>query len=173
MANKKRDIQNKIAKLQKQAAIYSNIKPGRPCKFPTPEALWERAKDYFEWCEENPILEQKLFPMQGEVMKEHAKKCRAFTMTGLCIFIGLDTETFRRYGTGEIGGGKFKDVYKLIQDVVREQQFTGAAADVLNPNIIARALGLYEKTVNENLHVNVQMTKEEVKEISNQLESEV
>jgi hypothetical protein len=153
-------------------AIYEYIKPGRPPRFADPQAMWDRAVDYFRWAEENPIQEEKHYPMQGEVIEKSIDKLRAFTLNGLCLFIGLDTETFRRYGTGENGKGAYKEVVALIKQVVNEQQFTGAAADVLNPNIIARALGLYEKTVNENLNYSVQMSKDEIKAVAQDLEKE-
>ena len=39
----------------------------------------------------------------------------------------------------------FSAVTTRIEDIIYEQKFTGAAADLLNPNIIARDLGLADK----------------------------
>jgi hypothetical protein len=158
----------------KNQPIYANIKPGRPAKFPTPQTMWDRAVDYFTWAEDDGSLyEQKIVNNGGAAEHMNVKKMRAFTLTGLCSFIGLDTETFRRYGTGENGSGEFKEVVTLIKQVIYEQKFVGAAADLLNPNIIARDLGLFDKTQNTNINFNsVPMTKDEIKTIENELESE-
>lgn len=156
----------------KRKKIYEAIKPGRPPRFPTPEDMWNRAVDYFQWAEQTPIRADKKAVSQGEVIDVSENRKRAFTQTGLCTFIGLDTETFRKYGTGENGAGKFKEVVALIKQVIYEDQFTGAAAEVLNPNIIARALGLYEKVENTNLNYTVQMSKDEIKAVSEELENE-
>lgn len=161
-----------MARSKNNHPIYQNVKPGRPAKFKTPEIMWDRACDYFRWAEENCLQEEKLASDTGTPVIKKLNKMRAFTQTGLCLFIGLDTETYRRYGTGENGGGVFKDVCKLIAMVIHEQKFTGAAADLLNPNIIARDLGLFEKQVNENRNINVAMTKDEIKTIENELEKE-
>lgn len=159
----------------KNKPIYENIRPGRPAKFPTPQAMWDRAVDYFKWAEGDGLLsEEKIVQSQGEATKMNVSKMRAFTLTGLCSFIGLDTETFRRYGTGENGAKAFVEVVTLIKQVIYEQKFVGAAADLLNPNIIARDIGLYDKQVNENYNFNtVPMSKDEIKAIENELENEV
>jgi hypothetical protein len=153
--------------------IYDNIKPGRPAKFPTPQDMWNRACDYFKWAESKYFKEDKLASDCGSPKVVQVNKMRAFTQEGLCLFIGLDTETFRRYGTGENGAGAFKEVVGLIKMVIREQQFTGAAADLLNANLISKALGLHEKTITENHNFNsVPLSKDEIKTIENELENE-
>lgn len=154
-------------------SIYANVKPGRPAKFPTPQDMWNRAVDYFKWAEKNSLIEEKAASDSGTPTVIRLKKMRAFTITGLTLFIGLNDETFRRYGTGENGNGEFKEVVGLIKQVIHEQKFTGAAADLLNANIIARDLGLYDKQVTENINFNsIPMSKEEIKTIENELESE-
>ena len=51
----------------------------------------------------------------------------------------------------------FLGVVKEVEEIIYNQKFTGAAADLLNSNIIARELGLADKIAQETtgtIHVN-------------------
>lgn len=63
---------------------------------------------------------------------------RAMTLSGLCLFLDIADNTFRLYRARD----DFKEVTEKIDQVIRWQKFTGAAAELLNPVIIARDLGL-------------------------------
>lgn len=128
-------------------------KHGREKLFESPDLLWEAACEYFEWCENNPLIESK--PMvvsignnQGSsVEMTEIPKMRAFTWSGLELYI--DIHRLRDYKTNE----KYQDfspVINQIEKVIYEQKFTGAAAGFLNPNIIARDLGLVDKSEQKN-----------------------
>jgi hypothetical protein len=66
---------------------------------------------------------------------------RAMTIGGLCIFLDIDEVTWRRWREVE----DFCTVVSRAEQIIYQQKFTGAAADLLNPNIIARDLGLADK----------------------------
>lgn len=36
-------------------------KHGRDKLFKTPDVLWEAACEYFQWCDDNPLLEERLY----------------------------------------------------------------------------------------------------------------
>lgn len=114
---------------------------GRKPIFERPEQLWEAACEYFAWVEENPLSEEKLFAYQGVVTKATATKMRAMTIQGLCLFLDVSDETWADYCKRE----DFIGITRQIQKVIFEQKFAGAAADLLNANIIARELGLADK----------------------------
>ena len=114
---------------------------GRGKLFETPEQLWNACTEYFEWVERHPLLEQKLFCFQGEVTKTDLTKMRAMTQGGLCIFLDITQVTWREYANRE----DFTFVTTRVMEIIRDQKFTGAAAELLNPNIIARDLGLADK----------------------------
>lgn len=116
-------------------------KHGRDRLFESPAALWEACCEYFEWVEANPLYEMKAFAYQGVVVQEPVAKMRAMTMGGLCIFLDIDETTWREWRKSE----DFSPVVLRVDKVIYEQKFTGAAADLLNPNIIARDLGLADK----------------------------
>lgn len=119
-------------------------KHGRDKLFETPELLWEAAVEYFEWCEENPLLEEKGFAFQGAVTKESFSKLRAFTWSGLCLYLDCSDGYFREFKKD--CSKDFVSVISKIEQVIYNQKFTGAAADLLNANIIARDLGLKDST---------------------------
>lgn len=65
----------------------------------------------------------------------------------------------------------------MIDKVIRDQKFTGATADLLNPMIISRDLGLAEKSIveseNTNINLNKDMTTAEMaKEFEDKLRGE-
>lgn len=125
-------------------------KHGRNHKY-TPEGLWKEAVDYFNWIEDNPLKEEKLFSFQGEVTKESADKMRAMTIMGFCLFADICEKTFANYRDNK----DFIQVITRIEKVIYSQKFEGAAADLLNPNIIARDLGLKDKSEIRNINEDV------------------
>ena len=125
-------------------------KEGRPVKFTSPDHLWSCAIEYFEWVELNPLQEQKLFHFQGAIIKESVDKMRAMTAAGLCVFLGIGTSTWHDYKDKP----EFSEVTRKIDDIMRTQKFSGAAADLLNANIIARDLGLADKQDNTHAGPN-------------------
>lgn len=121
-------------------------KHGRDKLFASPELLWEACCEYFEWVAANPLWESKAFAFQGVVTIEQLPKMRAMTLDGLTLFLDIDRRTWNAWRDQE----DFSEVVMKADQVIREQKFAGAAADLLNPNIIARDLGLTEKTSNEH-----------------------
>jgi len=111
-----------------------------------PNELWEKALDYFEWIEKNPLKEERVFA-NGVRMK--VDKMRAMTILGFCLFANISRELFDNYSNDET----YIDITTRIRDVIYTQKLEGAAADLLNTNIIARELGLKDRsdvTTNEN-----------------------
>lgn len=72
----------------------------------------------------------------GDVIK--VNKMRAMTIRGFCLFAGISRQTFLNYEKDE----RYLDIVTRIKDIIVE----GASADLFNVNIIARELGLAEKT---------------------------
>lgn len=159
--------------------FFKKVNPTRRPRKYTPEQLWKKFLEYAKWVQENPLIETKAMVtsagsgLGSEVSMAELPKMRAMTEKAFCLFAGLDTETFRRYKTGENNFGEFKDVACTIADCIYTIKFEGASANLLNAQIISRDLGLAEK--NENVNVNytsVPMTKEEIKQINDELENE-
>lgn len=123
-------------------------KHGRDKLFATPELMWEAACEYFQWCVDNPLE-------RAEVIKSGNKAgsmfkvpvLRAFSMEGLCNYLDCGSEYFRQFKRNLKPKDKdFSRVITRIEEVVSCQQYEGAAANLLNANIVARKLGLTDKT---------------------------
>lgn len=114
---------------------------GRKPIFETPADLKQACYEYLEWVEENPLFEMKAFNYQGVVTQEPVMKMRAMTKQGLCIFLDIALSTWDNYREKE----DFLGVISEIEAIIYDQKFSGAAADLLNANIIARDLGLTDK----------------------------
>lgn len=117
---------------------------GRPVEY-TPTELWEKALQYFEWYEENPLYESKVFNYQGDIVTAEIPKMRAMTEVSFCLFAGIDRKTFLNYKSGE-GYQDFFPIANQISQIIYSQKFEGAAAEFLNANLIARELGLADKS---------------------------
>jgi hypothetical protein len=115
---------------------------GRDKIFSTPEIFMDACNQYFEWAIENPLMETII---QGG--KEFiVPKMRAFTLKGLCIFLDISAQTFIDYCNYK----DFVEVTTRVTDIIYTQKFEGSAAGFLNPNIIARDLGLKDTTKTEH-----------------------
>lgn len=115
-------------------------------KFDSPETLWSACLEYFEWVENNPLLEMKAFHASGVVVTKELPKMRAMTLSGLCNFLDICDNTWTNYKEKQ----DFLRVTKKVEQIIKDQKFSGAAADLLNANIIARDLGLVDKQEKEH-----------------------
>ena len=111
-------------------------------KFANPDDLWKACVEYFAWVEANPLWEDRLVTFQGLATHEPAAKMRAMTIGGLCIFLDIEHRTWSEWRSSR---PDLQPVITRAEAIIRDQKFSGAAADLLNANIIARDLGLAEK----------------------------
>ena len=79
---------------------------------------------------------------------------RAYTLHGLCLYLNCNTNYFLDFkrSLSNNPDKDFSSVITCIEQTIYTQKFTGAAAEMLNPNIIARDLGLSDKK--EHNHKN-------------------
>lgn len=115
---------------------------GRAPIFSDPQELWSACCEYFAWVEENPLWETKAMVVQGAPHQEPIAKMRAMTIGGLCLFLDITRPTWADYKKRE----GFSSICLAAEEIIYQQKFQGAAADLLNPAIIARDLGLADKS---------------------------
>lgn len=151
-------------------------KHGRDRIFETPEILWSAACEYFQWAVDNPLPEADYRGKDATLVI--LNKLRAFSMHGLCIYLGINTKYFYQFqlnieGRDDDLSRDFSNIITRIIETIYEQKFTGAAAGLLNPNIIAREIGLAEKTENKNVTIDLtdyidysSLSEEALKEIT-------
>lgn len=120
----------------------ARAKHGRDKIFASAELLWEACCEYFEWVEANPLLEDTVGFFQGSPTHTSVEKMRAMTIGGLCIFLDIDRSTWTDWKTDK----DFSATVTRAEEIIRDQKFAGASAGLLNANIIARDLGLSDKS---------------------------
>ena len=144
-------------------------KHGRDKLFDTPELLWEAACEYFQWCQDNPLIEVEQARGNSYYVDHSTEekvfapnlielpKMRPFTLHGLCSYIDCSTSYFRVFkSTIKEETKDFLTVIEKIEETIYNQKFSGAAAGFLNANIIARDLGLRDKTeIDNNIRGNL------------------
>lgn len=167
------------------AAIGNNYwefrnKHGRDFKY-NPELLEEESIKYYEWVRDNPLWESVLVARgitinKGEeseqtVYSTAMPKMRAMTLKAFQLFADISHTTWDNYKKNK----DFVAITTRIEDIIYSQKFEGAAATLLNPNIIARDLGLAETkdhkssdgSMTPKTTIVTTLTKKELKEAIN------
>lgn len=131
---------------------------GRPRIFETPEELWIKAKEYFKYVDDNPILKSDFKGKDAEMV--HYDLQRPYTWQGLYVFLGVCN--LERYKDNDV----FVNILTHIGNIIYNQKFDGASVGIFNQAIIARDLGLIDKS-ESNVKVKVnqyeEMTDEQIK----------
>jgi hypothetical protein len=109
--------------------------------FKTPEILWKKAVMYFEYVEEHPLIEEKVFVSAGEVLRENVAHLQPMTLKGLFVFLNIGSSTWDLYRDRK----DYMVVVERIEDIIYTQKFNGAVAGLMSPAIITRELGLADK----------------------------
>lgn len=110
----------------------------RPFKFNSPEEFLAAVQAYFEWSDESPIIEQKAF---GTGLRMNIGHARPLTIGSACVHMGIHITTWANYREKD----GFSEVVQMVESIMTEQKFAGAAVGIFNANIIARDLGMVEK----------------------------
>lgn len=141
------------------------------------DIFWQECLKYFQWCVDHPLMEVDFRGKDATEVK--IPKMRAFTWSGLEVFLDAD---LRRYKDVVNGSSDFphtfdEDFVRIllrVSKIIYTQKFEGAAAGFLNPNIIARDLGLTDKQEIKQLHQDAndyveytELSDEALKEIEN------
>lgn len=126
--------------------LYKYVHPGgRPAKFKTPEELWECACKYFAWVDSHAWEKPELIKSgadAGKVINVPLKL--PYTLEGFMVFANLNDAYLRQLKTDK--AKEFSTIIDKIYKVVETQQLSGATVGVFNHHIVARKLGLVEKT---------------------------
>ncbi len=122
-------------------------KHGRDKNFKTPEDLWQACVEYFEVTDKRKWI--KVDFRGKNASKVNIPTDTPYTMTGLYLFLGIDDQTWINYRTKE-NYKEYFEVVTRVDQIIYTQKFEGAAVGAFSSNIIARDLGLAEKTLNEN-----------------------
>lgn len=128
---------------------------GREKLFATPELFLEGCEEYFNWNDAHPLYKVEAIKggdNAGKLIK--IPTMRPYTLQGLCRYLHCNTLWFNQFEyslsgkTDELSIG-FSKIITHVREAVYQQKFEGAAIGSFNANIIARDLGLSDKTQSE------------------------
>jgi hypothetical protein len=111
-------------------------------KFADAESLWRACVRYFDWVDQHPLYEMHLVTWKGRATQVPVPRMRPMTKTGLCAFLGIERSTWRAWKRNR------PDLLPTIEhaeDIVWIWQFDGAAAGLLDENMVIRQLGIGRK----------------------------
>ena len=128
-------------------------KHGRDALFKSPELLWQSACEYFEWCNDNPIIVTKSSSGSNGSSNEVKEYQRPFTKQGLFIFVGCSDTWLTNFKKS--CNSDFLRVIEAIEQTIENQQIEHAMVGVFNSNLVARINGIKEQTENVNHNTNV------------------
>lgn len=119
---------------------------GRPMLFSSPTLLWEEACHYFADCDQNPIEVEDW--VGKDAVSVTRRKPLPYSLTGFCIWVNASTNWLREFKKAREADKDedFLEVIHRIEQIIFSQQYNGAAGGVYQQNIVARALGLVEKS---------------------------
>lgn len=141
-------------------------KVGRNPIFETPTELWEAVSEYFKECDSRPFTKNETTTSEKGIYYKVTEHSIPYTWEGLYVHLGVCN--LDHYKTKEA----FSGILTHIGNIIRNQKFSGAAAGIFNANIIARDLGLSEKTENRNDNLNVnsqELTEEQINKLLDKL----
>lgn len=118
-------------------------KHGREKIFSSPEMLWQACIEYFEATDKRKWnkVEFKGTPLKKVLIPTDTP----YTLTGLCIFLGIGTSTWNDY-KNKTEYKDFSDIINQVEDIMFTQKFEGATTGAFNASIIARDLSLVDKS---------------------------
>ena len=111
--------------------LYKNvIAIGRKKKYTTPEALWQAAHDYFDYCIDNPLPYWEC--KRDKIVKVY--KIQPMSFAGLCLYTGIcNLEYYKKLPL-------FSETVERINMVIYIHNFTAAAVGLLNGSMIGQTL---------------------------------
>lgn len=120
--------------------------------FSNPEDLWAACLGYFDWVDENPMIDSKVVPGKG-VMS--VPRDRPPTLAGLCVHLGISRNTWAdwRQNRSDLMG-----VVTRVDEMIYDDHVTGGMTERYNPNLTARITGLTDKSEVDNKSSDGSMT---------------
>ena len=129
---------------------------GNNKRYETPEAMLDRCLDYFDSIDQSPSVSHEITTTnKGTQTTKEVYKKNPYTLFGLTLFLGLTT--LRHYRDRS----EYSQVFEYIDKRIYDQKFSGASRGDFSATIIARDLGLTDKTESKNETTVIEMTDEE------------
>lgn len=124
-------------------------KVGRPKAIESPERLWELFCGYRKQVDENPFIKQD-FIRGGDLAgnKVELETMMPYTWAGFEVYLfenKVATNLDKYKMNFENAYSEYVDIIRTIDKIIFNRNFSGAAVNAFNANLIARSLGLQDK----------------------------
>jgi len=107
----------------------------------TAQDVWNKAKEYFKWCDLNPILVPRTALTGKEVGKKFDEaKIRPYNVKAMCVRCGLTEEWMN--DVLQNGSGEMLHVVKTILMLIYVQMFEMGMIGEFSPIFTAKALNM-------------------------------
>lgn len=135
--------------------LYKRIKAhiGRPPKFETAGDLFDKLVEYCEYCDANPMTVDVRSKMKRNSSRGDTSELgnmtikRPYTLDGFCLFAGIFSTwaQFKSNAKRREDWADFETVINACEQVIRDQQITGAMIGVYSERLTARLNGIADK----------------------------
>lgn len=122
-------------------------KIGKPRHIESPEQLWEFFLMYKQWILDNPIQKEDYVGKDGNKVYRELERPMTWERFDSLLFEKGIIQSVRDYRYNR--DNRYEDYVPIIvriDQIIRTSKFEGASAGIFNSNIIARDLGLADKT---------------------------
>lgn len=123
----------------------------------TAQAMWERACEYFIWCDENPVVWKSTI-MSGTRGgdKVENESPRPYSVRAMCLFCGLSEGYISSVRGSKDHSSDYYLVVSKVLSIIYVQNLDFATAGVFNPVFTSKLLNLGdEDTISEPSKVEI------------------
>ncbi len=116
--------------------------------YPYAEDLWLACVSYFEWAEDNPLIEAKHYiGPNGKAALAEIPKARVFSIAGLCLHLGIRASHWTQWCDPYHKNYKadYQDVIETVHGIIYTQKYEHGMSGLFNTNMIMRDLGMVDK----------------------------
>jgi hypothetical protein len=133
---------------QKSSTLLSDrVIFGEPRKFNSPDELWTACAEYFAWVEDNPIFEVRVEVKLGKECEIRTPRPRMPSERAMILFVGSRSDDWKLMAADD----KFRPIIEMAREVILDIKMSNASANTVNPNFIARDIGLVESFSQEHV----------------------
>lgn len=139
--------------------LYKHVKArlGRPPKFETAGELLDKLVEYCDYCDANPLKVDVRSKMRRNSNSGDSSELgnmtikRPYTLDGFCLFAGIFSTwaQFKSNAKRREDWSEFETVINACEQVIRDQQITGAMIGVYSERLTARLNGISERIEHE------------------------
>lgn len=134
---------------------------GKPKYIETPEKLLEHFANYVKWAKDNPRKKEDY--VGKDAMRVYRELERPLTWVGFECWLfenGIVSNLSSYEANADNSYDAYLPIISRIKQCIETDQFEGATVGQYNHNIIARKLGLIEKTENTNKVITVEIQED-------------